>query len=195
MGKYNVYTSEQLTWLKANYPKMGRTELTKQFNIRFKSSRTILAIASTCKRNRFKSGRTGCFPPGHKPWSAGTKGLLKPNTGSFKKGSRPFNWKPVGYERVDADGYTLIKTQEPNKFEFKHRVIWEKVFGEIKDGFVLTFIDGDKSNCCIDNLELLSKNEHCRRNRLKINSAAEEIKPTLRLIAKLQATTADKQEA
>lgn len=28
------------------------------------------------------------FPKGHIPWSAGTKGLVKPNSGNFKKGVR-----------------------------------------------------------------------------------------------------------
>ena len=42
------------------------------------------------------------FPKGHKPWNAGTKGLIKPNKGSFKKGehrSRATEFKKGGMPR------------------------------------------------------------------------------------------------
>ena len=43
----------------------------------------------------------------------------------FKKGDKPANIKPVGSEREDIDGYIKIKIAEPNKWQHKHRVIWE----------------------------------------------------------------------
>ena len=192
MKQHNSYTNEQLEWLKSNYPKMQRGDLTLKFNNKFDANRTQSAIISTCKRNKFKSGRSGYFHPDHKPWNTGTKGICKPNSGSFKKGQRPENWKPVGHERLDKDGYILVKVKEPNVFRHKARVIWELFNGKIDDKFVLAYIDGDRSNCNIHNLELISKNEHLQRNRLQITNAHKEVRPTLKLIAKLQATTSEK---
>lgn len=195
MRQHNSYTPGQLSFLKENYKTMDRSELTEAFNKKFEQDRTLNAIHGTCKRNKFKSGRTGYFPPGNKPWSTGTKGICKPNASSFQKGNRPANWKPVGHERIDRDGYTLIKVEEPNVFKFKHRVLWEKEHGEIPDGFLIAFIDGDKSNFDdIANLELISKQENVRRNKMQISTAPEPVKETMKLIAKLQVATADKRK-
>ena len=52
----------------------------------------------------------------------------------FKKGNTPHNHKPVGYQRITQDGYIEVKTEEPNIFKLKHRLVWEKEFGEIPAG-------------------------------------------------------------
>jgi len=193
MSKWQPYNEEQLQFLKENYPSMGRKELTVAFNKKFDQDRTITAIAGTCKREGFKSGRTGCFEKGSKPWNTGTKGVCKPNSGSFKKGSRPKNWKPVGHQRI-VDGYILEKVEEPNKFRLKHQLVWEEHNGEIPEGMVLWFIDCNRQNVSIDNLELIKKTEQIRRNKLQVNQAPEEIQDTLKLVAKTQVAVSEKRK-
>ena len=110
------YSQEQLDFIKANCT-LSRKDLTEKVNGVFGSEFSVDQIKSLCIRNKWKSGRTGCFEKGSKPWNTGTKGVCKPNSGNFKKGQISWNKKPVGYERIcSKDGYVLIKTAEPNVF-------------------------------------------------------------------------------
>lgn len=48
----------------------------------------------------------------------------------------------------------------------KHRLIWEKHHGRpVPDGYLITFLDGDKMNFDIENLALISKEEQAILNR------------------------------
>ena len=48
------YTSEQMNWLKENYPKMGTTIATKEFNKTFNQNRTWDAIRTLCRKNKIR---------------------------------------------------------------------------------------------------------------------------------------------
>ncbi|WP_373020681.1 HNH endonuclease signature motif containing protein [Thiomicrorhabdus sp.] len=186
------YTEAQKQWLKKQYPQLSRVELTKAFNEQFESDRTVKGLVEFCKRNGIKSGRSGCFEKGSKPWNTGTKGVCKPNSGSFKKGGRPDQRAPIGHERIDKKhGYIWKKVEQPNKFRLKHQLVWEEHNGTIPDGMVLWFLDGNRQNCAIDNLELIKKTEQIRRNKLRVNQSPEEIKYTLKLVAKIQVKVAE----
>lgn len=82
----------------------------------------------------------------------------------FKKGNKPHNFKPVGTKRLTRDGYSEIKTENPNKWELEHRVLWLKHFGEIPDGCNVVFKDGDKTNLSITNLKLIDNVENMLLN-------------------------------
>lgn len=192
MNQHSPYTDEQLEFLKTNYPSMTQPELTKAFNERFGQSRTKKAIAATCKRKGYKSGRTGCFVKGDKPWNTGTKGVCKPNSGSFTSKPRPELRAPIGHQRVDKDGYILEKVEQPNKFRLKHQLVWEEHHGKIPNGMVLWFIDGNRQNCSIDNLELIKKTEQIRRNKLQVNQQPVEVQETLKLVAKMQVSISER---
>lgn len=72
----------------------------------------------------------------------------------FKKGSRPWNTKAVGSERVSGSGFTLVKVAQPDCWRLKHLVLWEKAYGPLPDGCKIAFIDGDRQNVCLENLKL-----------------------------------------
>jgi hypothetical protein len=138
-------------------------------------------------QNKWKSGRTGCFEKGSKPWNTGTKGVCKPNSGNFKKGQISWNKKPVGYERIcSKDGYVLIKTAEPNVFELKHRVIWEKENGPVPMNQVLAFKNQDKTDCRLDNLILMSRTDMVRYNQSYQKLANPENNESCLLMAKVK---------
>jgi len=80
----------------------------------------------------------------------------------FKKGQKPKNSKPVGYERITKDGYIEVKIQEPNVFKLKHRVVWENCFGKIPKGHNVQFKDGNPLNTMPENLYLISRSEQLR---------------------------------
>ena len=195
MNQCKPYSKEQLQFLRDNYPALSRKELTLAFNKRFNEERKLSSIVAACKNHKIKSGRTGYFPKEQKPWNTGTKGLCKPNSGSFKKGSRPDQRAPIGHERVDKKhGYIWKKVAQPNKFRLKHQLVWEEQHGNIPPGLVLWFIDGNRQNCDIENLERIKKTEQIRRNQLKVNQAPKEIQDTLKLVAKTKVAIAERQK-
>jgi hypothetical protein len=82
----------------------------------------------------------------------------------FKKGNKPYNWKPVGSERINIEGYVEVKIAEPRKWELKHRVVWKQINGEFPEGAIVKFKDGNRQNCDIDNLLLTNRLSLCKEN-------------------------------
>ena len=80
----------------------------------------------------------------------------------FKKGNVPLNHKPLGYERINVDGYIEVKVREPNVFKAKHRVLWEKHHGKIPRSHNVQFRDGNRQNIELDNLYLVSRSDQLR---------------------------------
>lgn len=46
-----------------------------------------------------------------------------------------------------------------------HRIVYETFIGEIKDGYEVHHIDGNRQNNCIENLRMVSTSEHHRLTR------------------------------
>ncbi|CAN8141091.1 HNH endonuclease [uncultured Thiomicrorhabdus sp.] len=188
-GSAIPYSQEEMQWLHDNH-KLMISDYHQQFCDKFNRTDVSKAnLNSLRKRKGWRTGRTGHFHKGQTSWNKGTKGLTSTNKTSFKKGHKPHNHKPVGHQRITKDGYIEIKTAEPKTFELLHRLEWQKHHGPIPKDMIVTFKDGNTLNCNINNLELISRLEHVRRNKLQINKAPAQIKPTLKLIAKLQTQT------
>ena len=115
-----------------------------------------------------KTGNTGQFKKYQEPWNKGLKGYMGANKTSFKKGTIPPNYKPVGTERFAKDGYIEVKVKDPNVWELKHRYIYKKHHGEIPNGYNVIFADKNISNFDIDNLILVSKAEMLILNKNKL---------------------------
>ena len=95
------------------------------------------------------------------------------NTDAISKGQKPHNYKPVGSERVNGDGYVDVKIADPNKWRAKHRLLWEEENGPIPKGYVIIFGDGNRRNFQQDNLILVSKSQLAilNKNQLIQNDA------------------------
>ncbi|ENW95743.1 HNH endonuclease signature motif containing protein [Acinetobacter sp. NIPH 298] len=185
-GQAIIYTPEQLDYIKSNCS-LGRKELTIDVNIEFNTSFTVDSIKSLCTRNKWNTGRTGCFEKGDKPWNTGTKGVCKPNSGNFKKGRPSWNLKPIGYERIcSKDGYVLVKVAEPNVFKLKHRIVWENANGPIPDNHVIAFNNQDKTDCRLENLTLMTKAEMVRYSQSFHKLANSETNETCLILAKVK---------
>ncbi len=197
VGERRTYTDEQLAFLSEHYPKMAKPEMVKAFNAKFGESKTVAQIKVTLANYKIHSGRTGCFEKGQKPWNSGTKGVCKPNSGSFQKGAVPGNIKLLGHERIcSKDGYVLVKISERNpytgavtRYRGKHLAVWEAANGPVPEGHVLRFLDGDKLNCALSNLELISKVENLHLNQLGYSDAPKQLKPTIKALAQLRVVT------
>lgn len=181
------YTEEQLDFLRENRT-LPRLELMREFNARFGTNATLSMIVGLLKRKRWLCSRITRFVKGHIPWCAGKKGLgiCKPNKGSFRKGHRPCNWRPVGSERVNKDGYIEIKVREPRTWRSKHVVVWESAHGQTKKGDVIRFKDNNKLNCRLDNLEMVSRQVNFHLNRNGYTNTPEVLKPAMMSVARLE---------
>jgi hypothetical protein len=117
MGTTRAYTTEQVDWLRENYPLMPLDALHTAFNAQFGQARTRDAIKATLGREKITSGRTGRFEQGQHPWNRGSKGIMRANVCSFKKGNVPPNRKPLYSERIcTKDGYINISVPERNPY-------------------------------------------------------------------------------
>lgn len=139
------FTEEQKEYIKSHV--IGRTslELANLFNNKFNEQITVKKIQQYKKSHKLKSG-------------INTK---------FKKNQIPHNYKPIGSEFINSNGYVLIKVKNPNSWQLKHRYIYEKYKGKIPDGYSVIFADSNKRNFDLDNLilaevkdKLVAKNKH-----------------------------------
>lgn len=117
-------------------------------------------------------GKAGQFRPGHRSWNKGRKGWQaggRARETQFKPGHRPANWKPIGHERINRDGYLERKVRDgskpsTNNYEPVHKLLWREHHGEIPRGHKVVFRNGDKSDLRIENLELITDADLMRRN-------------------------------
>lgn len=112
--------------------------------------------------------------------------LSKCSKTTFKKGHVPANKVELGHERKDKDGYWLVKVAEPNVFKHKHRVLWEKHYGPIPKGLVVSFIDGNPDNVCIGNLCIETKKDKFFRCGCLHTTLPPEIRELVLLKGKLK---------
>jgi len=191
-----AYSAEQLAFLRQYYVSMPLPQLTAAFNAHFNGDKKASHIRACLNNHKIQSGRTGHFEDGSVPFNKGTKGLMKANKTSFKKGNVPNNERPMGFERLSKDGYIEIKVPGINKhtgyeghFELKHKYLWEQTHGPVPEGMAVTFIDGNKSNICMDNLELISRAELLHLNHHGIKDLPAELLPAMRAVARLEVAT------
>jgi hypothetical protein len=120
-----------------------------------------------------RAGEAFRYPKGHAP---ANKGLRRPGyapgrmaTTQFKKGQNPHTYRfKVGDTRINTDGYIdrKIRTDKKGSSNWRplHRILWEDKHGPVPPGYVVAFSDGNKLNCVLGNLELMTMGDNARRN-------------------------------
>lgn len=159
------YTKEQKDFICNNVKGRTSIELTQLVNKHFGLNLGVNQIRAYMKNHGLKNGLNMQFKPGNASFNKGKKYPGQTNKTSFKKGNKPINYRPVGSERVNVDGYIEIKVADSNKWRLKHRVIWEEANGPIPRGHALIFADSDKLNVSLDNLILVSRSQLARLNQ------------------------------
>ncbi len=189
---------EELAWIEAHkeWPlaqrysgfcfRFGRKDVSKQ------------ALHALCKRKGWRTGRDGKFQKGQAPRNQDhlPKMIEAGKATRFKPGRIPHTAKPDGYERLDRDGYVMIRVSEPNPWTgaasrmiHKHRWLWERQHGPVPKGHRLKCLDGDKTNCDPSNWEAIPHALSPRLNGIHgrgYDAAPAELKPTIMAIAKLE---------
>lgn len=170
-GIKTYYPDEVQEFILNNYKGCGPTGMMQKIKEKFDLSYTKSELKSFYHTHHLNSGLTGYFPKGNVPANKGKKGVHFSPATEFKKGSVPPNVRPLGSERITVDGYVEIKVREhrepgkPNTFELKQKIVWEAANGKIPPGYCLVFLDGDKTNCSLDNLACVSRADLARLNQ------------------------------
>lgn len=180
--KYQTYYPQGLyEYVRDNSWGVGSEEMAKRCNEKFGTHFTKGAMKQFRTKFGIKSGVTGWYQKGHPP---GTKGktleeickndpekLARVRATQFKKGQRPPNEMPVGSIVVSTDGYKLRKKQMEGglweRWEMLHRAVWVEHNGPIPEGMVVSFKDGNKLNCDISNLMLITRSENAQIRPLR----------------------------
>lgn len=200
MRKFHRYTQEQIEYIGSICGGRLKSEIREMFNEQFGASVTNSSIRSIMERNGFKSGLQGKagaathFKKGHKPWNKDVKGLqLGGDAGWFKKGHDHWKTLPLGSETVH-EGQLWVKTAQPSEWTRKHLHVWREAHGEIPEGMVIRFKDGNKLNVELDNLFMVEHRVMTSVVRRKLDSSIPEVKVAIHNLAKLQLTISDKEK-
>lgn len=177
------FTKQQLAYLRIHYARTENKVLAEKFGCSVhtveskgftlglkKDKDFVLEVARKNMQNITNLGKAYRYQKGSTPANKGKKqseymskdAIERTKSTRFQKGSIPPNAVPVGYERIDRDGYVNIKVEGKRKLVLKHRHIWEQHNGPIPKGFNIQFKDGNKHNCSIDNLYMISRSEQMR---------------------------------
>jgi HNH endonuclease len=181
--KHHKYTDEQIEFLRENVKGHSYKEIQEMFNKQFNLNLKITQIGSSIKRYNLSNGVNSKFQKGNKPLHSWQKGQQISVETQFKKGNIPVNYKPVGSERVNADGYVYIKIKDPRTWKPKHNVLWEQHHGPIPKNHCVIFADGDRLNVTIENLILITRSQLLIMNRQNLINENPEFTKTGVLIA------------
>lgn len=164
------WSDEEKEYLKDIVTGKGYKEIQNLMNEKFEYQFSLGQVKGAINRYKLNTGLTGNFPKGNIPWNKGTKGLqIGGKETQFKKGNVPINFRPVESERINVEGYTEVKVNNPNRWRLKHRVLYEEYHDvKLTANDCIIFGDGDRSNLSIDNLILLTKAELLKLNQLKL---------------------------
>lgn len=176
------WTERQLALLRKHYADMPMTELERTLRHKRESiyqrakalglQRSAEVLAEQGRRvssdprsigYRFRKGQSPVNKGKRQEEFMSAEGIERTKATRFQPGQLPANTRPVGYERINEDGYVLIKVEGERKMVFKHRHVWQQHHGPIPKGMLVTFRDGNRQNCDIQNLELRSMQDNMRR--------------------------------
>lgn len=120
---------------------------------------------------RFHKGQTPLNKGMRRPGYSAGRGRMQQT--QFRKGQEPHNALPLWSFRFNANGHLLLKTGKPaprpnDGWEYVHRLVWEQANGPLPHWNLarIWWRDGDKGNCSLSNLELVTAQEHMLRTTI-----------------------------
>lgn len=190
------WTPEEEAYMRENYADTPTADLARhlgraytavsQHAIRLGLTKSPEYLRSTRLQPGQCIGKEHQFRPGQTP---ANKGLRRPGWApgrmaetQFRRGARngraAQNWRPIGTILPDSEGYLRIKVREAEYgkepcgfgnvqvWPLLHRRLWEQAHGPIPEGHLVVFRDGNRQNCVIENLMLMTMADNARRNSM-----------------------------
>ena len=181
---------EWCEWMAGYIPGHSEQEIIAAFKERWGVELRVTQVANFKTRFGIKSGTVGGrFVKGQVSRNKGRpqsewmtpEAIERTKATRFKKHSFPHNTRPMGYERVNVDGYIEVKVRErPDAehrscFDLKQRLVYEQAHNvKLTSDDVIVFLDGDKLNCDPSNLARLSHSEHAKMTTYKLTYSDRE---------------------
>lgn len=169
--KPRKWTEEEDQFVRDNIADMTHAEIADELD------RTEGSVNGYCTRNQIKTPGNGQFQKGQEPWNKGKRpeeymddeALANMKKTQFKPGHTPANTKYDGALSIRKDTdtgiyYVYIRISKRN-WRLYHRVIWEREHGPIPEDNIIVFKDGNSLNVKPENLEMIDRAEHARRNQ------------------------------
>lgn len=195
------WTQLELITLSSRYANERTDDIAKDMGLRLdlvyrkasymglKKSKKYLESPAAGRLDGIKGSSTR-FLKGQSAWNKGMKGL---NTGGeagwFKSGNRSGKalekYQPIGTIRTSKDGYLQMKIHDgmplQSRWRGLHLVNWEAIHGPVNTKtHALCFKDGNRQNCSVDNLELITRADLALRNMIS------RIPPEIRKVMQLR---------
>lgn len=144
---------------RAVYQQAGLMGLRKDAG--FVARQAAMHYPRQAKAHQFKAGMV--------PWNKGKPHPAGRNRANFKPGNRPQTWRPIGSERIDADGLSWVKVSDTGRrardWKSEHVAVWEWFHArKLPRGQLVIFADRDRNNFAPDNLLAVTRAVNMRRN-------------------------------
>ena len=183
----HVWTAEEVAILRRYYPDTSTRDLAARLGLTInqihrKANQLQIKKSARCSGTIY-SGR--CQP-----------GERRARATEFKKGHTPHNkgkTMPIG-KVVMSRGYSkkkIANNRDDSDWKLVHVLVWEAAHGPVPAGHVIIFKDHDRRNVALDNLACISRADNMRLN--SIQRYPDELKRTIRAVAKLRKKIQDKQ--
>ena len=175
-GGVSTIPAEIRKFIYENHEGNGYQAMADLIREKFGVEYTAQRIRSYYRNHKLKCGVDTKFQKGVRVSNGCEKGIWFPGCEKhwFKKGQKPASWVPVGTERIRKNGYIWVKIAEPKTWRMKQLVVWEAANGPVPEGHRLLFRDGNKLNCDLSNLMLLTDKARAVLNKSGLANVGEE---------------------
>lgn len=170
------FPEEIKNYIYQNYKGVGPKEMAERLNKIYGTNYVRTRLKAYYANHGLNSGVDTRWKIGQTPPNKGKKMSQaqydKCKATMFKKGQIPPNKMQVGERTHTTEGYLIEKVKneglQRERFVFVHRTVWEKHHGAIPKGKKIIFLDGNKDNCDISNLEMVDNEENLELNHRKL---------------------------
>lgn len=167
--KRRYWTAAEIRKLRRLYPNMENSAIGKRLRRTWSAVQNRALKLGLRKSPEFMAGHFCRFQNGMRTWNRGLTGYMGANRTSFRNGNRPVTWRPIGSERVDADGHLVRKVKDTgSKRDWKpvKDLLWMRAYGRIPRGRFVVMKDRNRGNITLSNLELVNRAENMLRNSI-----------------------------
>lgn len=177
------WTSEQITYLKKYYHRFGDTELAEKFNEKWHKDKGWTKKHIEKKRRYLGLKRTLEDKVRIKQRNVDIGAWKMCPIKAWDKRGRAPEGEIRFWRQASGRPFPVIKIG--NGFRHWNRYEWEKHHGKIRKGKVVVFKESPY-NLSIDNLQLITREEHALRNKTKYHNYPEDLQKQIKTINKLK---------